>query len=751
MDNLNTTLQVFNSSDYLIYRETVNFVYYLILIPVAFFGNLFTVIIVSCIVRHQRTRRSIPDVFLGLLAGVDLFSILFIHSISAAAEGKTQFLLPTSLCEYQAFVISLYLKLQFLLQIMICLDRHFALVRPLQYRKFSSLRTMKILLCCVFVVGIGTTALTYATSFRHVEVLRTWTLCRFSWKFNGITEYVVVGATMFVICLGFIVFLVCNVTLVRILWHYHQQKTTLVWKEIRNAVNDMKKSQKKENIKLGLKIGENNMQECPISGKSSPKLKENGLCLDGYHRDGSESKSVKVVPKTMITAEQVDHTIAVNQWVYGNGLVEPSDVHRNQTQRLSLQCNLICDNKNNNARENLDPASNKSIASAPITTENKHPISLHVTEWNEKQNNATKCSTSPEVKNKPPEFKSTLDLDKADHHTICRKLSDGLKSAVVPQILIKESDCTSKNTETTEVANSTDLASTKQLPGSDQYALEREGVKTCDKDELGNLAVSTSEGTRSSLTSQPSFIQKLNLNAYNSGSEEGYSKSPTSPLGSNERKSPKSLCGLKLQKKSQQLGSITGGCVGGSPTNVCEAYTSASRDKNNLINNAEMLKDSSTLSPAVSPLHFTVKEDNLVLSCNQASDAISEKTRGDVPILQSSGTPDIVIDPPSGGSLENKITYAIPAKHSGDTPISSLKLSHKKSYSSQKSNESVTLDHVQQQVKKVLKKIHKTAYKQQKEIFLARIVLLCAIIFLLSWLPYAVNQFTYFFLLWFKL
>ena len=143
---------------------------------------------------------------------------------------------------------------------------------------------------------------------------------------------------------------------------------------------------------------------------------------------------------------------------------------------------------------------------------------------------------------------------------------------------------------------------------------------------------------------------------------------------------------------------------------------------------------------AVSPLHLTIKQDTHLCPSSQ-SGVISEIAR-DVQIQHSSGTPDIIIDPPSGGSVENKITYPALVKPSGEPVELSSKSSQKRTYSTQKSNESATLDHVQQQVKKVLKKINKTAYKQQKEIFLARIVLVCAIIFLLSWLPYAVIVFS---------
>ena len=99
------------------YCQTANVVFYTLLLPIGFFGNCLSVIVVTYIVKHQRTRRSIPDILLGVLAGVDLFSILFVHSLSVVALSKLKWTFPREVCIYQGFAGSTYLKLEFLVQV----------------------------------------------------------------------------------------------------------------------------------------------------------------------------------------------------------------------------------------------------------------------------------------------------------------------------------------------------------------------------------------------------------------------------------------------------------------------------------------------------------------------------------------------------------------------------------------------------------------------------------------------------------
>ncbi len=50
------------------------------------------------------------------------------------------------------------------------------------------------------------------------------------------------------------------------------------------------------------------------------------------------------------------------------------------------------------------------------------------------------------------------------------------------------------------------------------------------------------------------------------------------------------------------------------------------------------------------------------------------------------------------------------------------------------------MSHFQRQMRKLLKRVEKKAEKQRKEILLARLVLLCAVVFLITWVPFAVSM-----------
>ena len=52
---------------------------------------------------------------------------------------------------------------------------------------------------------------------------------------------------------------------------------------------------------------------------------------------------------------------------------------------------------------------------------------------------------------------------------------------------------------------------------------------------------------------------------------------------------------------------------------------------------------------------------------------------------------------------------------------------------------SVQLTYVQRQLGKLLKKVRKSVQKQRREILLARMVMMCSVVFLLTWIPYVVS------------
>jgi len=95
-------------------------IYYVCLLSFGLLGNAMIIVIVIVIVRHRNTarRQSVADVFVCLLAVVDLLSIICIHPptiVSMVTGGRSA---TTGMwCAYQAFSCSIYLKLQFLIQV----------------------------------------------------------------------------------------------------------------------------------------------------------------------------------------------------------------------------------------------------------------------------------------------------------------------------------------------------------------------------------------------------------------------------------------------------------------------------------------------------------------------------------------------------------------------------------------------------------------------------------------------------------
>ena len=60
---------------------------------------------------------------------------------------------------------------------------------------------------------------------------------------------------------------------------------------------------------------------------------------------------------------------------------------------------------------------------------------------------------------------------------------------------------------------------------------------------------------------------------------------------------------------------------------------------------------------------------------------------------------------------------------------------------SHKSDNEEHISHFQRQMRKLLRRVERKAEKQRREILLARLVLLCALVFLITWLPFVVSIF----------
>lgn len=842
-----TALQVLaprsdNITDYVIYRDVVNFFYYVILIPVGFFGNLFTVIVVSYIVRHRQTRRSIPDVCLGLLAFVDLFSVVFIHSISAAAESKNQTSLPIGVCEYQAFVVSLYLKLQFLLQILVCLDRHFALVKPLQYHKFSSFKTMKFLLLSIVLLSIGSTALTYATSFRDVELLRTWTICRFSWDFNGLAEYLVVGATMILICVGLIAFIVCNVALVTVLWHYHRQKTELVWKEISKAVSDLKEGKKKMNYWAGVDNNKNIPATCETKHPNAAVFKSQSSCNSVSQNSGRGDGGEGVGGEEVNMNNKVLHRDFSSQCDSQTRTHSPCCVHQNHDDVMVIKVNGVLSTTHSESKSNsnsnpemantvkqghLDRLTSSSIKpeiDGVVENESRGFITLH----NNNNNGISPASscTNQHFDDDDSVFESNDDFhhhsSKSSHFPKVNITSDystqqfGTNNTCIGESLpnsnndddikalssiggegietpaVDNSDYLHANSSDgkSSVLNSIDLK--ESIDGCAQVAvdykstLQQQRAANCcliTAGEIDDVDLPGEDGkeTAKRQCSMPGSLTANDGNQYRDlkqdiylGAGEGAvvkRDASEGPVASRtDRSMEPEMCDRNSQlgaditvEKSTSQGNGSNYGVRNCRIKMCGSETkqrfgdkyddnleiaipckqsqtrsAITSHKETGMNNAclgpyeERLSSLSIHKTPTSHLRVSIPAVSIQHSSTSSSQSPGLLLNGS---RMCSTTPEIVIDPPSGGSIDtrdvelNTTTFHQPTL----TSFHSDNL-----YLRQKSNESSSLDHFQSQVKKILRKIHKTAYKQQGEIFLARMVLICAAAFLLSWLPYAV-------------
>ena len=90
--------------DFNTYNDVASIAFYAVFMPGAFIGNVLCVAVVRSLVRHRSTCQSIPDKCVGMLATVDLLSVLFVHSVTLAAICFNRKSLPRIPCSYQVCV-----------------------------------------------------------------------------------------------------------------------------------------------------------------------------------------------------------------------------------------------------------------------------------------------------------------------------------------------------------------------------------------------------------------------------------------------------------------------------------------------------------------------------------------------------------------------------------------------------------------------------------------------------------------------
>lgn len=228
----------------------VNLLYAVVVIPISVVGNAATVAIAACLVRNRQSttsaRKSVPDACVGLLAVLDLASVLCIQlpAVVATLNAVNATATPTStsaplpmpspspqsagpLCSFEALSIGTYVRLQLIVQVAAAVDRYAALTHPLRYHRISSNRILRLIGITVGAVGLTTIGVSLMIDVgRREHRLVSWpSVCVFEWRRLGApVDYVVAVLLALAFCAAFGTFVGCNASLVRILWRYHARR-----------------------------------------------------------------------------------------------------------------------------------------------------------------------------------------------------------------------------------------------------------------------------------------------------------------------------------------------------------------------------------------------------------------------------------------------------------------------------------------------------------------------------------------------
>ncbi|ELU11884.1 hypothetical protein CAPTEDRAFT_192914 [Capitella teleta] len=301
-----------------------NTLYFMILLPVGFLGNLLTIIVTSFLIRHQPTRRSVPDLCVGVLAAVDLSSVVFIHPLTVTA--MIGWKLPREACVYQSFASVAYLKLAFLLQITMATDRYVAVVRPLRYHRLSSLQLMRCVLLSVLMIALSCSAFTFGSGAGQVISLGLWSTCMHRWTFDGWPDYADLAINAVVYVLGLLVFVVCNCSLVRILWQYHTRRADSILKDLSCAVQAMDRKRVKNSPECAGEVPINqvhSLTEC----NSREATEHSGIdsAHDGVNKRHDSKKNDQNVlskPRTLngsvVNGGRIDHVVTPGKQAEGD-------------------------------------------------------------------------------------------------------------------------------------------------------------------------------------------------------------------------------------------------------------------------------------------------------------------------------------------------------------------------------------------------------------------------------------------------
>ena len=373
-----------NGSTHMDYSYVMNTTYYSIFLPVTLIGNALSIAVVAVIVYHKRNRRSIADLLLGALASVDLFSVFTVHAVSLICITRKDHTMTDGVAVFQGFSASVYMKLQFLIQICISLDRYLALVRPLQYNaRFTSRRAMFVITLVLIIVATSSSTLLATTCPPNIQVVPTWPISLFQWSFRCVPHAIVACLTSVIFAIGIVAFVCCNLNLVRILWQYRSQREKI--NEFSHVVNVLEK-----------KVS----QHLQASQLSLHKFKVNNPRLNDSRSNSIRTPEVFVQATAGLKEEDKRSTINCNGNLYTNqNSLEPKPVYNTQYSSNSTNsansenCHTAKQSLSNgssvyhSASEDIDP---EKITKTKVTrTKNIHNLKLVV--------NIESPTSSPEV------------------------------------------------------------------------------------------------------------------------------------------------------------------------------------------------------------------------------------------------------------------------------------------------------------------------------------------------------------------
>ena len=278
--NANGTLdvEVFTPGGISQWYDVGNTVYYALLMPIAVVGNLLSLIVVGIILKNRRRYKCIPDVLLGALAACDLASALLVHpfTLSAMVQRVSPWPFGHVACLFQSFAINFYFQESFFVQVLLTVDRYFAVSKPLYYHTLCTFKRVLLALTLVTVFSFCMNSLSLFFGRNQMHVLATVPICLPNWRIHSIFRFIEMSVMGPVFVTGISIFVACNASLIKILIEY--QRKISEYKYFSETINQLEKASAVHHNGLpkGDIENENNCQTDKIYAKNNQtKFNEN--------------------------------------------------------------------------------------------------------------------------------------------------------------------------------------------------------------------------------------------------------------------------------------------------------------------------------------------------------------------------------------------------------------------------------------------------------------------------------------------